>query len=177
MEQGYTDVIQRSWFRSSHLITELKRNSPTRYTRHLNVNTTTISACTNLKINKTKDKSCKAHPQGQFYHGDVGKHATFRIYKQLNIMTKIHKNWKQFSLASDYFKCQFSWKLLFLNFIQAISINLASANSLIFLKNVNYIFLSPWQAVAIPMPTLRAAATNIWNLLPTDSAPSEVRPH
>lgn len=119
------------WYRSNDLIIELKNNSSTSYMHNLNGNQSLhLSTYTNLKISKTKEKSCKAYPHGQFYHGNLEKYVTFTIYNQLDKMTKIYKNWKQFSLS--YFKCQFPWKLFFFYFKQKININLASVRFFFF---------------------------------------------
>lgn len=60
---------------------------------------------TNLKIHQKKeDKGYKAHPCGQFYHGDLEKTVTFKSYNQLNKIIKTYKNWKEFSLSSYHFK-------------------------------------------------------------------------
>lgn len=80
-------VIQISycvWYRSSSL-TELKNNSSASYMHNWNGNQSHhLPTYTNLKINETKEKVA----DGPFYHGNLEKRMTFKIYNQLNKMTK-----------------------------------------------------------------------------------------
>lgn len=44
------------------------------------------------EVIRQRKEACKAHPHGLFYHGNLEKYLTFRIYNQLNKMTKTYKS-------------------------------------------------------------------------------------